>query len=330
MTQKTITILITLALFTGMLAACTPKATTPGESEQAKIPEAAPAETSEAILTWEPITLTDDLERQVSLVSQPQRVVSLAPSNTEMLFALGAVDQVVGRDEFSDYPPETVELQSVGGGWGEYNMEAIIALNPDLVLAAEINTPEQVQALEELGLTVFMLGNPTDLEGMYDNLMTVAILTGHVEEANNLITSLKERVADVLATVATSQERPSVFYELDASDPNIPWTAGPGTFIDILINMAGGKNIGAMLEGAWAQISIEALVEQDPDIILLGDSAYGITPEMIVERAGWESLSAVLNNLVYPFDDDLVSRPGPRLVDGLETLAELLHPELFK
>src|SRR5512143_830567 len=142
---------------------------------------AAPA-TPAATPTPAPIKLTDGLGRQVSLASPAQRVVSMAPSNTEILFAIGAGDQVVGRDEFSDYPATAKSLPSVGGSMGQYSLEQVVALKPDLVLAGGINTPEQVKSLEDLGLTVYFLGNPTTLEEMYANLTTVGKLTGHTGE----------------------------------------------------------------------------------------------------------------------------------------------------
>ncbi len=123
---------------------------------------------------------------------------------------------------------------------------------------------------------------------------------------------------------------PTVFYELDSTDVNAPWTAGPGTFIDLLMKRALAVNAAAQLDGQWVQMSLEALLKINPSIILLGDAAYGVTPELLAERPGWETLSAVSENQIFAFDDNLVSRPGPRLVDGYETLAKLLHPEVFK
>ena len=187
-----------------------------------------------------------------------QRIVSLAPSNTEILYAVGAGAQVVGRDEFTNYPPEAANLPSIGGSFGGYNAEAIVNLKPDLVLAAEINTPEQVKTLEDLGLTVYYLSNPKDLPGMYENLLLAARMTGHSAETANLVEGLKARVAAVEEKLASVTEKPSVFYELDSTDANAPYTTGPGTFMDLLIGMAGGTNIGSMLEGPWAQISLEA------------------------------------------------------------------------
>jgi iron complex transport system substrate-binding protein len=278
--------------------------------------------------TQEIITILDGLDREVALGEPAQKVVSMAPSNTEILFAIGAGDQVIGRDEFSDYPPQANELSSVGGGFGDYNLEAIVDLEPDLVLAADINTPEQVKAIEDLGLTVFLLANPTSLNEMYENLLTVAELTDHVSETEDLVDSLRKRVSQVEAVIESAEEQPSVFYELDATDPSAPWTAGSGTFIDSLIKMAGGGNIASDMEGQYLQISIEELLIRDPQVILLGDAAYGITPESLSDRTGWSNIDAVVNNRIYTFDDNLVSRPGPRLVDGLEQLANLLHPDL--
>lgn len=277
------------------------------------------------------LTVTDDLDRQISLPRPAQKIVSLAPSNTEILFALGAGNQVVGRDAFSDYPEAASSLADVGGGWGELNNELIVSLQPELVLAAQINTAEQVKTLEDLGLTVYYLANPTDFEGLYANLRQVAALVGREEEAEALIEDLKARVAAVEEKVSLAAERPLVFYELDSTDINAPWTSGPGTFIDLLLSMAGATNLGHDLQGEWVQVSVEELISRNPDVILLGDYVWGgVKPEDVAARPGWDAIAAVKNGRVYPFDDNLVSRPGPRLVDGLEELARLLHPELFK
>jgi iron complex transport system substrate-binding protein len=274
------------------------------------------------------LTFTDGLGREVKLEAPAQRVVSLAPSNTEILFAIGAGPQVVGREEFSDYPEAAKNVTSIGPAFEALNTELIVSLKPDLVLAAEINTPEQVKTLEDLGLTVYYLSNPHTLEEMYDNLNIVARLTGHEAEAATLIESLKQRVAAVDEKIAPVSSRVSVFYELDSTDPAKPFTAGKGTFITLLIDRSGGANIASELE-SYPQMSLEQIVAADPAMIILGDSMWGITPEMVTSRPGWENLSAVKNGKVVPFDDNLVSRPGPRLVDGLEQLAKLLHPELF-
>jgi iron complex transport system substrate-binding protein len=298
-------LLVTLLI--GLLTACAP--------------QVAPTTTA--------LTFTDGLGRTVTLNGPAQRVVSLAPSNTEILFAIGAGKQVVGRDQVSDFPEEAKAVTDIGSTFDALNTELIVAQKPDLVLAAEINTPEQVKQLEGLGLTVYYLKNPTTLEGMYGNLQLIGQMTGHTDEAAKLIDALKARVDAVDKKIAPLNSRFSVFYELDATDPAKPFTAGKGTFITLLIDRAGGYNIASDIDG-YPQLSLEQVVAADPAFIILGDARYGTTPESIAQRPGWENLSAVKTGHVVPFNDDLVSRPGPRLVDALEELAKILRPELFQ
>ena len=311
-----------------MLAACAP-AVTAVPTEQPATVEAATSVVTEAPVPAG-IVLTDGLDREVKLNAPAERIVSLAPSNTEILFALGAGDKVVGRDEFSDYPEEAKAIESVGGSMGEYSLEAIVALKPDLVLAAEINTPELVKSLEDLGITVYYLSNPKTLEGLYTNLEIVATLTGR--DATKLTDSLKARVAAVDEKIAPISARPVVFYEIDATDPSKPYTAGVDTFINLLIARAGGINFteAAGIADPYPQVGLEQLVVTQPDFIILGDAMWGTTPESVAARPGWDALTAVKDGRIFPFDDNLLSRPGPRLIDGLEALARLLHPDAFK
>jgi len=276
-----------------------------------------------------PITLTDGLGRTVTLAQPARRIVALAPSVAESLFAIGAGSQVVAREDNTTYPPEAAALPSVGSLWGDLPLEAILSYEPDLVVVAEITSPDDVQKMEQAGLTVFWQANPKTFDDLYQNLRDLATLTGHQKEAEELIAQLQERVQIVEQALADVQDEPLVFYELDATDPSNPWTSGPGTFISYTIQKAKGRNVGDVLESEWAQISIETLVQQDPDIILLADAPYGVTPESVAQRAGWDALTAVQEGRVYPFDPKLLSVPGPRLVDGLETLAVMLHPDAF-
>ena len=272
------------------------------------------------------LALKDGLGRTVTLSGPAKKIVSLAPSNTEILFAVGAGSNVIGRDEFSDFPAEVKSLQSVGGSMGQYNMEEIAKLQPDLVLAASLNTPEQIKAIEDLNLKVFVVTNPTTFDGLYANIETVGQLTGHSNEASQLAASLKQRVEAVADAAAKTKTTTKVFYELDATDPAKPWTAGPGSFIDTMIKMAGGANVAASLKSDYAQISQEELIAADPEVILLGDGAYGVTPAQVASRPGWAGMAAVKNNRVLSFDDNLASRPSPRLVDGLELVFKALQP----
>ncbi len=291
-------------------------------------PEPYPEPVEEPVPT--PLILTDDMGHIVELTGHAQAIVTLGPSSLESLFAIGAGAQIIGREEFSTYPEEALDIPSVGNLWGELPTEAILALEPDLVIAPEIISPEQIQALEDLGLTVYFQGNPSDFEGLWANLRTLAAISGHETEAEELIAGLDVRVKAVTEKIMPLSYRPTVFYELDATDPQNPYTVGAGTFIDLIINMAGGFNIGAVLEGQYAPISSEEIIAQNPTIILLADAPYGITPESVAERAGWDVIAAVQNEMVYPFDPFLVSVPGPRLVDGLEVMAAILHPNVFE
>ncbi|MFN8595862.1 MAG: helical backbone metal receptor [Anaerolineae bacterium] len=334
---------VTLLALAALLSACATSAAptaAPAPTSAAKVePTAAPTAmptvapqptTAPTKPADQAISLTDGLKREVKLTRPAQRIISIAPSNTEILFAIGAGSQLIGRDDLSDFPAEAKSIENIGSAFGKLNTEAIVALKPDLILAAEINAPEQVKTLEDLGLTVYWLANPTDFDGLYANLKIVGTLTGHTNEADQLSKSIETRYTAVIEKVATSSKKPTVFYEIDATDPTKPYTTGPGTFIDKLIDLAGGHNIGQELKDQFAQISSEELVKVNPDIIVLGDSLYGVSPESVAQRAGWDKLSAVKNGAVYTFDDNLVSRPSPRLIDGLEAFAKLFHPELFK
>jgi iron complex transport system substrate-binding protein len=163
---------------------------------------------------------------------------------------------------------------------------------------------------------------------LYENIRTIAAFAGKSAQAETLIADLQARFVAVKREVAKAADAPLVYFELDATDPLSPYTAGGGSFIDMLITLAGGRNLAAGLP-EWAKISAEEILRQDPDLILLADAAYGVTVESVSQRPGWRNLAAVKNEAVYAVDPNLVMRPGPRLADGLETLAALIHPELF-
>ncbi len=308
MSKRTLLFITIMAILTILASACTPGA--------------APAAG--------PIVVRDGAGQEFRLEKAAQRIISLAPSNTEVLFAVGAGKQVVGREDFSNYPEEAKSLPSVGGSMGKYSLEEIAKLRPDLILASPLTAAEVLQSLKTITPSVFVLPNPKDMEGLFTNLTAVGTLTGHKTEADKLVSELRARVNEVQKKSAPLSYAPKVFYELDATEPSKPYTAGPGSFVDMLIGMAGGHNIGKSLQGEWAQISQEALIVENPEIIVLGDSPYDITPESVAARPGWEQIDAVKNGRVLAFNDDLVSRPGPRMVQGLEELAKILHPEVFK
>jgi len=283
-----------------------------------------------ATATTAVIRLTDGTGTQVELPAPASRIVSLGPSNTEILFTLGARDQIAGCDLASDYPAEAKKL-AVIADYPTLNVESIVALQPDLILAAEIISPEQVQSMRSLGLTVFYLANPTSLpDDLFANIRAIGTLTGKGPEAETVIAGLQSRFDAVKQKSARAASTPMVYFELDATDPAKPYVAGPGSFVDTLIHLAGGRNLGAGLSSSWAAISAEEILRADPDIILLGDTGYGVTVESVAGRPGWKNLKAVKNNAVYGIDSNLVLRPGPRLADGLEIIARRTHPEIFE
>ncbi len=276
------------------------------------------------------LTLKDDAGRQVTINGTPQRIISLAPSTTEIAFALGAGPRVIGVDEFTNYPDAAKGLPKVTKGFN-YNYEQIVSLKPDLVLAAGITSPDVVKKLEDLKLTVLVVGAPVTT---FDSVKTDIQLTGQAlgasDQAKQVTDAMDQKIADVQAKVAQAKTKPRVYWELDATDPAKPYAPGPGSFINDLIALAGGENITADAKQAYAQVNAEAIIKANPDIIILSDAAYGTTPESVKARPGWSVISAVKNNKVLPINDDLVSRPGPRIADGLEAAAKLIHPEVFQ
>lgn len=272
--------------------------------------------------------LTDDEGRNVSVPDNPQRIVSLGAPITEILFALGLGDRVVATDDYSDYPDEAKSITKVGSPWPGFSAETILNQEPDLILSS---SGAIVRQLESYGVPVFVI-QPKDIAGIYEDIRLIGQITGKKKQASDLVDSLTARVSEVIDKTSSliDEQKPSVFYEVDATDPTSPYTAGSGTFQDELITLAGGKNIAASQSG-WYQMSMENIVDAAPDMIILEDSQYGVSLESLGSRsAAWATLSAVKNGYVYPVEDpDLTSRYGPRIVYGLEMLARVIHPKLF-
>lgn len=266
-------------------------------------------------------TITDDLGREVTISEIPERIVSLAPSNTEILFALGLGGKVVGVDTYSDYPLEATQKEKVGG-FSTINIEQVVALNPDLVLATGGEQEGFVEQLDGLGITVVAL-YPDNLDGILHDIMLVGEITGVSDAANMLTENLKQRIESV-TSVVENVGKPKVFYVV-WDEPLM--TAGQGTFPDALITLAGGTNLGATASGSWPTYSLEMLVKQDPEVIVL---AHGKSAESMESLSGWNNLTAVQNGRVYEIDYNVASRAGPRIVNALENMAGYIHHELFE
>jgi iron complex transport system substrate-binding protein len=269
-----------------------------------------------------PLTITDDAGRQVTIERSPTRIVSIAPSNTEVLFALGLDERIVGVDSFSTYPPEAGEKPQVGS-YLEPDLERVAAAEPDLILATEAHVGTVLPELDALGLPTVVI-EPKDLDEVFSGMLLVGTITDESTRAQQVVCALQARVDAVVDAVADAP-RPRVFFELS---PDL-YTAGPGSYIDDLITRAGGVNVAAGAAEMWPQVSAEAVVSADPEVILLADHEAGITAEQVAARPGWQEMSAVRQGRIVTLTSDLVARPGPRVVDGLEAIAAALHPNLF-
>jgi len=267
--------------------------------------------------------VVDDYGRTVKLSGVPDRIVSVAPTPTEILFAVGAGDQVVGVDDYSDYPAEAAALPKVGSY--TLNIEAIIALDPDLIVASDLVPLAQLEQLSDQGMPYVIFADRT-LEDVFKTIRLAGVITGNVDEADELARSLEARVEAVTnKTLAEGVSKPKVYVEYYPM-----WTYGPGSFGDDLIVLAGGINIAHNTSSEYPQVSNEFLIAQDPDVIVYTTGVMSTTTkESIVSRPGWDSISAVENDKIFSIDDNLLSRYGPRIVDGLEEIAEIIHPELF-
>jgi len=276
-----------------------------------------------------PGNVVDDLGRTVNIGQIPQRIVSLAPSNTEILFALGLSNRVVGVTEYCNYPEEAKAKPKVGG-FSTVDVERVVYLEPDLVLATRIHSKTAIPTLEKLGITVLALA-PSSLDEVMSNITLVGEITGQDKIASKLVDNLRKRieaVANKTQDLALNQ-RPRVFY-LSWHDPL--WTRGKDTWADEIISKAGGRNIAYDLSGDKT-IDLETVIHRDPQVIIASvgmGSGEDLTWQFARTEPRLKTTAALLNNRVYKIDSDLTARSGPRIVDALEQIAQFIHPELFK
>lgn len=274
-----------------------------------------------------PLTITGDLNREVTITKQPERIISLSPANTEILFALGLGEKVVGITNVCNYPSQTKEKEKIGD-YNNPNLEKIIELEPDLILASHGNPTELIDQLEELNYTVVGL-NPKNIDDVISSITMVGKITGNVKEAARLTEEMEERIEAVLSKTSSLVEnnKPRVLYVVWYKPL---WTAGSGTFIDELIQKDGGINIAGDIAG-WPQMNLETVIEKNPQVIIIGYSED--QPELIQavrNESTLDQTDAFKNNQIHTIDTDIVSRTGPRIVDALEEIAKIIHPELFK
>ena len=285
----------------------------------------APAENGASTSAF-PLTITDASGAEIHLEKAPERLVSLAPSNTENAFALGLGSKVVGVTDWDNYPEEVKEIEKIGGL--EPNIEKILSLEPDLVIAHVSANNKSIQPLRDAGLKVLALPDSKNFDGVYEALRMLGKATGTQDKAEEVIQQMEQKKAAITAKVADLSEKEKVKVWVEVS-PDL-YTAGRGTFIDDLIRLAGGINVAAEEEG-WVQLSEEQVIAAQPDVIITTYGGYETEKpsEQIRARKAWADLPAVKENRIYDLNSDLVSRPGPRLVEGLEQVAKCLYPERF-
>ena len=304
-----------------------------GGSASVLTPSETPSgtETTDPSADWEPVVIVDDFGYTVTLTAKPQRIVSLAPANTEILFAVGAGDRVVAVTEYCTYPEEATKLPVIGG-YSTINIERIVAANPDVIFAYHGNGEENVNYLKTLGYNVITL-NADSIAGTLHDIRLVGEAVGCEETAEVLVTDMEKRlyaVSEKLAGIDES-EKPTMVHSM-WTDPL--WVSGNNTFQNEMISFAGGINAVVSVEG-WGVVTLEKFLTIDPDIIFvdtgmgMGKGAENTLRDYIMTEPRLSTLKAVQNGQVYAVNADIIDRGGPRLVEGVEAIASLAHPEIF-
>lgn len=273
-------------------------------------------------------SIHDLVGKEISLDSKPEAIVTLVPSITEIVFELGLGDNIVGRSEWCNYPEEAAQIPSVGGM--EFDVETILGLKPDLIIAHEmgINAAQGgFEQLQKAGIPLLILQNETNFEDVYRNILLIGKVTHTEEEAEQLVNKMKEDFANIAARAETipAENKRKVWVEID---PTLI-TAGKNTFIDEMLKLINAENLAKEKEG-WPQFSEEQVISQNPDVIVRTYGYYIDVPiENVLNRQGWEDVTAIKEKRVYDIDNDMVTRAGPRLAKGVEELAKAVYPEIF-
>jgi len=293
-----------------VLAACVPAA-------PVAAPSTAPAASASPVAAF-PAVVTDFQGKAVTVSTRPARIVSIGASNTEFLFALGAGDRVVGVDDFSDLPAEAKTKEKVGGV--KPNVEKIVSLRPDLVVSVKISDGS-LERIAAQSITVIVL----DPRGLADTVRTAELLGTATGADGKALARRMQEGLDAVRAKAASVKKKRVFHEVDASDPTKLFTAGPGSFIHEMLELAGGINIAAGTGSPFPQLSAEEVIRQDPEVIVLGDADYGMTAEQVQARPGWSAITAVRSKRIVGIDASLMHRPGPRLAEAVEAYFRIIR-----
>jgi len=274
-------------------------------------------------------TLKDDLGFPYIMTSPPQRIISLAPNITEILFALDLGEKVVGVTRYCDYPEEALEKEKVGG-MIDSKLEKIIALNPDLIIGFRGNPLRILKRLRSLHLPLFVLEMGTNLETVFLLIKKIGTITQKEKKAETLIQSLRKRYDKIQSSLQNVQHEPKVFLSLHGMGL---WTCGKGSFLNDLLRKAKGVNIAGNIPRRWLHYNREHLIHEDPEVIIIlskSQKEFSRAKEWIKNKAYLGGVRAVLTDRIYFLDENLAARPGPRLLEALEELAHILHPQFFE
>jgi iron complex transport system substrate-binding protein len=277
-----------------------------------------------------PVTITDDANREVTIKEKPETIVSIQTSNTEIAFALGLGDKIIGVSDYDNYPKEALEKQKVGGQ--DINSELVLSLLPDMALVTDYHYkthPDVLKKFEEAGIDVIVVGSATSFEDVYSNIEMIGEATGSKTEAEEIVTDMKERLQAIKDKAAASvTDKKKVWVEV-APAPDI-FTTGQNTFMHEMLESIQAINAAEKQVG-WVKLTEEEIVQLNPDVIITTYGYYVEDPKAeVLAREGWAEVPAVKNGNVFDVDSDTVTRPGPRLIEGVEMLAELIYPETFK
>lgn len=277
-----------------------------------------------------PVTITDDANRKVTIEEEPETIVSIQASNTEIAFALGVGDKLIGRSDYDNYPEEALKIEKVGGQ--DINAELVLTLLPDIALVTDYHYkthPDVLKKFEEAGIEVVVVGSATSFEDVYENIEMIGEATGTKTEAEEIVTDMKERLQAIKDKAADSiKDKKKVWVEVSPA-PDI-FTTGNNTFMHEMLESIQAVNAAENQDG-WVKMTEEEIVKLDPEVIITTYGYYIENPTAeVLNREGWTEVPAVKNGKVFDVDNDTVTRPGPRLIEGVETLAELIYPEIFK
>lgn len=278
-----------------------------------------------------PITIVDGAGNTVIFSEYPERIVSIAPSCTEILFSIGLEDKIVGVPIYDNYSPEIQAAIDSGdittiGDFQTISIESVVAQDPDLILSKGGFQLETANKFIELDKTVVIVTH-NGFTGYLDDISLIGEVTGNDQQATNLVVEI-EAEAQAIADKVSGLERPAVYVEYGSMN-----SFGADSVVNELVTLAGGENVFADYEGQYLSTSTEVILNVNPDIIIISEgvmsSYYGCTPEEIKSRESWDLVNAVINNDVYEVDENLITVAGPNIVDGIEQLAQIFHPEAF-